>query len=164
MPLDALIMNFSWELNALFYRMQNGSVFWGHIVWLLLDMVIIFLTYKNMTKKQLIIFSLILSSFIIGLYYLFKLGFMLASVFIIDFIMALSYLLFVKKHKLHPDILSVAICILEFLGDLAAFLYYKSFSDIVLYMGLSVLILHILRMAFFLSYLYSTKKKGQHKH
>ena len=148
-PMDALILNSAWEINALLSGITHNQVFVGHIIWLSLDMVILFFSYKEKPRNQKLIFGLVHIVCIITLYILFKHGFMLHSVFLIDLLMAISYLQFVMKNKVSPNFLTFLICIFEFAGDLVAFLFYKSFEDFVLYAGLIVQVLHVIRLIFF---------------
>jgi len=119
MPYIAGILNFSWEIRALY----NSNGFWGHIMWLTLDLAIVYFSFKYIpTNKGQYIYtlSIIISTFL--LLYIFTLSNgMLFSVFIIDFIMAICFL--VDRKKLSPK-LKVPIAVTKLIGDTFAGLYY----------------------------------------
>lgn len=161
MPLDALILNSAWEITALIFDICRNDIFIGHIVWFGLDAVILFFSYKDLPPKKILIFGLVHIASILILCILFKYGFMSYSVFVIDLLMAMSYLQFVKKRKLLPCLLTFLICLCECIGDLTAFLFYQRYSSFALYIGLAVQVLHAIR--FYLLYsLFAKRKKRRH--
>ena len=161
MPMDALILNSSWELTALIFGICKNDVFIGHIVWFGLDAVILYFSYRNLPGKKILIFGAVHIACTAALCILFKHGFMLQSVFIIDLLMAVSYLQFVIRKRMRPGLLPFLICLCEFAGDLAAFLYYKPVSSVVLYTGSAVQVLHVIRFIMLL-FLPSGSNKRKH--
>ena len=118
-PYLAAAQNFSWEAVAL---IRSGG-FWGHAVWLLLDAGILFFGFRflHSLKKRCFFLAAILSLFLLfaGVFRL-ENG-MLYSSFVIDFLMAVYYL--IDRKKLSPK-LKLPIAFTKLLGDTFAGLYY----------------------------------------
>lgn len=138
-PYLAAIQNFSWETCAL---LESGG-FWGHIIWFLLDSIIIVFGFLYAhTKKAKFAYGCTL---IIGIL-LFQLIFttpngMLYSSFVIDFLMAI-YFLFSQK-QLSPS-LKLPIGITKFIGDLFAGLYYAPQSSFICMLAICVFISNVI--------------------
>lgn len=119
MPYAAGILNFGWELCAL----QYSQGFWGHILWLGLDAAIyaigFFFLQSRRHKAIYIILTYLVTA---GLWFLFdRYNGMLTTVFIIDLIMAVVFL--VERKRLSSELkISIAVC--KLLGDLFAGIYY----------------------------------------
>lgn len=126
MPYIAGVLNFAWEVCALY----NSQGFWGHVLWLSLDLIIVFWGFayiKSSVCKAGYGVSLLICTLILLYVFTFPKG-MLFSVFIIDLIMAITYLAYRKK--LSPK-LKVPIAIMKLLGDACAGLYYAPQSNLV---------------------------------
>lgn len=131
------ILNFSWELNALI--VSQG--FWGHIVWLGLDVLVVIacVAFINGLKKQLLyLAALPLGALLFYLLFRVDMG-MLMSSFVIDLIMAVCF--FVERKKLLRDG-KIIIAITKLLGDLAAVIHYAPYSIIILIIGICVFVLN----------------------
>ncbi|MBQ9931100.1 MAG: hypothetical protein IJO79_01990 [Firmicutes bacterium] len=126
MPYVAGVLNFAWEICALY----TSGGFWGHILWLGLDLVIVFFGFQFVsTKKQKTLYLAAIAIATISLFIIFRHpeG-MLVSVFVIDLIMAIYFL--IDRKKLSPK-LKVLIAVTKLLGDLFAGLYYGPLSDFI---------------------------------
>jgi len=126
MPYSAGVLNFAWEICALY----NSGGLWGHAVWLGLDIVIVFWGFRFLkTNKVRFIYAASIAVFTSILFYIFTLSNgMLISVFIIDLIMAVSFL--VDRVKLSPK-LKVPIAFTKLLGDMFAGLHYAPYCAFV---------------------------------
>ena len=137
-PLVAMCLNFAWETLAL-----SGSVFMRnyttalifHIPWFFLDliMVCLFLFYETNikeNKRPKIVFLCSYFSSILFLLALFLNGYMLLSCFIIDLIMAISFLLYICLKKLEHSWILYFVALFKLLGDMFAWLYYKEYPGI----------------------------------
>lgn len=139
MPYIAGILNFGWEACAL----QYSKGLWGHMLWLSLDMVIVYYGFRyllTLKSKMLYVGSIYL--LILVLSYVFTLADgMLISVFVIDVIMALLFLLNRKKlsHKM-----KVPIAVTKLLGDAFAGLHYASELPIIRIMAVFVLLCNLI--------------------
>ena len=135
-PYSACLCNFCWEVCALI----SSKGFWGHIIWLGLDCIIVFIVMYFGHKKRYDIFShIILGIVALSIVFKFDRG-MLLSVFAIDLGMAISFL----KHRknLSPK-LKITIAITKFLGDTFAGLFYYKYSIIILIIAVLVFIINI---------------------
>ena len=126
MPYVAGILNFGWEICAL----CNSNGFWGHILWLSLDLLIVFWgVFYLQSNYQRIIYILALTVCTVGLWYVFMIpAGMLISVFVIDLIMAINFLIQRKKLSLK---MKTPIAITKLLGDTFAGLYYAPQSNLI---------------------------------
>ena len=141
MPLIAGALNFGWEINAII----ESSGYWGHIIWLALDVVI--LTYNLYILKnnvQRIIYFAIIVLCIFMLYGVFSIRAfdgMLLSSFIIDIIMAIEYVAAVKRISPHTRTL---IGLFRLLGDGFAWIANMRLSKAVLMIGIAVLVINMI--------------------
>lgn len=133
MPYVAGVLNYAWEVNALV--VAHGL--WMYSLWFGLDLfIIIFGIYflKSVKMKSIYIISIIISTIFLKVFFSFEHG-MILSVFLIDLIMAISYLI---RYKSLSPFLKKEIAVSRFLGDFFAGLagiryspYYAIFSVIV---------------------------------
>ena len=111
-----------------------------HIVWLFLDVLIIsYNIYALQGWKKRALYSAFTGLCIITLYYVFRaplIDGMLISSFVIDIIMAVEYLVFIKKLSVRGRTL---IGCFRLLGDLFAWIGNKDYSAFVFVAGLIVL-------------------------
>lgn len=126
MPYLAGILNFAWEICALL----NSRGFWGHALWITLDIFIVFLGICfAKSNKHRVQYILSITAFTLILMYIFtNPAGMLFSVFVIDLVMAISFL--ADRKKLSPK-LKVPIAVTKLLGDAFAGLYYAPQSNLV---------------------------------
>jgi len=89
MPLDALVLNISWEASSAIYT--NGLI--GILVWLLIDILIYYYEIKVLTKekKVVMVLSTIIAYFMLYASFHLSVGYFI-SAFLIDLYMALSFL------------------------------------------------------------------------
>lgn len=142
-PLLPPVLNISWEVNALIVSLG----FWGHIVWLILDIFVFLccvMTLKN--RKSRILYSATLVFGFVMFFPLFYVNFgMLLSSFAIDIIMAICF--WVERRKLLSDG-RIIIAITKLIGDLSAMIYYAPRSEIVLIIGILVFILNVMYLIY----------------
>lgn len=138
-PYCAILMNFAWEINALI----ESEGFWGHIVWICLDSLIVIhaiVTMQGIGEKILFIFAaLILTTFLFVVFNFLPMG-MLISVFLIDLMMAILFAL-ERKQLLENGRLFIAST--KLIGDTAAAIYYAPYSFAVLVVGIAVFVINI---------------------
>lgn len=154
MPLLSGSLNFAWEINALIE--SNG--FWGHILWLVLDVAIISLNIRNLKSYKkaggYVLFTAVMT---IALWFIFRLTTvdgMLLSVFIIDLIMAVEYVVVAKKISNHSKVL---IATIKLFGDLFAWLTNLHIELYVAIIGGIVLLMNL----FYLSYCLELQKNNK---
>lgn len=133
MPYVPGVLNYAWEVNALVY--SHGV--WVYDIWWGLDMLIVFWGIYFLDSKRMkiiYIISVIMSTICLKMIFSFEYG-ALVTVFLIDLVMAISYL--VRFKSLSP-FLKKEIAIFRFLGDFFAGVagikyspYYAIFSIIV---------------------------------
>lgn len=156
MPLLAGSLNFAWELNALF---KTGG-FWGHVIWLLLDVLIISLNIRNLKSfKKIIMYIALTAGLTAALRFVFTLtdiDGMLLSVFIIDLVMATEYVVMVKNISNHTKVI---IAITKLLGDLFAWLANLHLETYVAILGGVVLLVNL----FYLLYCLELQKNNEIK-
>ena len=167
-PLTAILMNYAWELNAVI--ISRGL--WVHILWVGLDTFIFYSHYRvlyhlcrsdravknNKKKKQKkgnttaisyylnYTYLLGLVVFFIILLFIFRLkNGQLFSVFTIDLLMAVLFLLSINKLSLRGQI---PIAGIKLLGDLFAWLFYKSETPFVNVVGILVLLINTIYFLF----------------
>ena len=144
MPLLPGALNYAWETNALI--VSKGM--WGHILWLGLDTIIVLINFGNIRKKSSKILYLIgIVASTIGIAYVFRLqnvqG-MLISAFAIDLLMAISFLVCVRKVSVRGKKL---IAMLKLLGDGFACLAYVHQSGYIMITGACVFLINLAYLA-----------------
>ncbi len=149
MPCIAGCFNLAWEINAF---ISSGG-FWGHWLWLLLDICILIFTcrYLKATNRKpwlyllLILFVAIVFAFIFRVPNFYG---MLLSSFVIDLWMAVEFVICLKAI---PHYGKISIAFSKLLGDIGAAIAYSSESPFIMVAGIIV---------FFLNsyYLYSSIK------
>lgn len=115
MPYSAGVLNYAWEVNALV--VSHGL--WMYTLWFGLDLFIVaFGIYflGSAKKKGFYIISIIISTIFLRTLFSFNDG-MLITVFLIDLIMAITYLI---RFKSLSPFLKKGIALFRFLGDLFA--------------------------------------------
>lgn len=149
MPLIAGMLNFGWEICALY----SSGGYWVHVVWLILDCMI--LAYNTVIlgdyKKRLIYLALLIT-FTCLLYRVFQSASfdgMLISSFAIDAIMAIEYLVFTNKLSERGR---VTIGITRLCGDIFAWIDNMQYSTFVLIIGITVLVINLLYVSTCLYY------------
>ena len=99
MPLLAGSLNFAWEVNALFL----SNVFYGHVLWAVLDIFIIIHNVRFLEKSKRIKYLLFIAVLTFAMYGIFRIpnidGQKISS-FLLDLIMAVEYGLIVLLLKL----------------------------------------------------------------
>lgn len=156
MPLISGCLNFAWEVNALL-RSQG---YWGHILWLVLDAVILFFNLRwlrGSASRALYGAAVVIATGLLLL--LFRQpgpDWMLLSSFVIDVIMALEFLLRAKDISRHGKLLIAAA---KMLGDIGAFLGNRSAAAYVLPIGLVVLVVNLLYLSYCLEERSRVRKK-----
>lgn len=124
-PVIAMLGNFAWELNALFHYNLDISILWqGGTIWAFFDFFVIYAYLKNCIYgnrlKRIFFFLVLQLLYFCMMYIVFELGYGFPADFLIDFIMAAAFLLYLIENKIIPNNLAVAIGGAKFLGDLAA--------------------------------------------
>ncbi len=134
MPYIAGVLNFAWEFIAL--NLTKGINF-GHISWFALDLFIVFIGYRFLVeRKRKAIYLTAILIFVILLKYIFSLNNgMLISVFVIDLIMAIVYLVQIKQMSPY---LKIPVAATKLIGDLFAGLFY--FKELKLVAVITVLV------------------------
>ena len=142
MPLFSGSLNFAWEINALY---KSGMI--GRAVWAILDVVILVHNIKLLSAKKRIVYTGWAGIAAVALFFAFNsfgIKFMLVSSFVIDTVIAVEYLVFVKKIARNGKIL---IGITRTLGDAAAWLAYAKETIFAGIAGAVVLILNLLYLS-----------------
>lgn len=143
--LISIVLNFSWETNALLADIINNVNNWIHIFWFSLDLIIIILALYYLRDKSKTILTLL--SFIcitVTLYFVFKIDYgMLVSCFIIDLIMAIDFHRYFNRTDLKVDLIYIMTAVCKFFGDMFAWLCYRNYTQIVNIIGGVVLFLNI---------------------
>ena len=143
MPLIAGMLNFAWEINALV--ISRG--FYGHVLWTVLDIFIIFHNVCFLEKSKRGKYLLLTAVFVLALYGIFRVPNVdgqRISVFSIDIIMAIEYVLCAKKIARQGKI---SVGVLKLLGDLFAWLANMQSSVFVAVSGLIVVLLNLFYLA-----------------
>lgn len=155
MPLLAGSLNFAWEINALF--LSRG--FYGHVLWAVLDIFIVIHNVRFLEKSKRIKYLLFIAVLTFTLYGIFRIPNVdgeRISVFSIDLIMAVEYVLCAKQIALQGKI---SIGVLKLLGDLFAWLANMQNSVFVAVCGLIVLLLNLFYLAICLEQNSHNRKK-----
>lgn len=137
-PPIAMCLNLACEINAIIY---TGGSFWGHYLWLSLDIVIFIIALLKIRCKKLYILVCTLAILTLFLRILFTNGYMLISCFIIDLLMAVEFVISINKLSSYGKI---PIAIFKLLGDTFAWIFYMKASVIVAIIGGLVLPLNLL--------------------
>lgn len=153
-PYLAVTLNLSWEICAI---VVSGG-YWGHIAWLGLDCIILFLGFSFLEKKsqkvrflmKIVVFTIVLSAFFIPV------NGMLLSSFAIDLIMAISF--FINRKGLSP-ILKIPIAVTKLLGDVFAWIYYGPNNAIIMVIGIIVFMFNV----YYLFYCIDEKLRNSRK-
>ena len=143
MPLIAGSLNFAWEINALL--LSRG--FYGHVLWTGLDVLIVVHNVRFLEKGKRKKYLLLIVVFILVLYGMFRIPNVdgqRISVFAIDLIMAIEYVLCAKQIAPQGRI---SVGVLKLLGDLFAWLSNMQSSVFVAVCGLIVLLLNLFYLA-----------------
>lgn len=143
MPLIAGMLNFAWEINALL--LSKG--FYGHVLWTALDVFILFHNVCFLEKGKRWKYLLLIIALVLVLYGIFRIPNVdgqRISVFSIDIIMAIEYVLCAKQIA-HQG--RVTVGILKFGGDLFAWLSNMQSSLFVTVSGLIVVFLNLFYLA-----------------
>jgi len=146
-PLTAVILNFSWELNAVI----ESRGYWVHALWLSLDAVVLFLTLWSFDKRWLMmrIAIALLVVFSVALHFIFGVeNGQLISVFVIDCLMAASFFAFYSQIDIRGKVI---VAIFKLMGDLFAFLAYKNTLLFVEVAGWIVLVFNSVYLIFCLA-------------
>lgn len=149
MPYIPGVLNFSWECAALI----NSKGFYGHIIWLALDCLIIYIGFHflDQTKQKIIyIISIVVLIWVQLMVFQLAQG-MLISVFIIDLIMAICFCIDLRQISTK---FKITIAITKLLGDMFAGLYYASEGIFVTITAILVFLINI----FYLSLCFGEKK------
>jgi len=152
-PLTAICLNFAWETTALMGSIINGNfsvILLIHVVWFSLDLVMVLLymfyesgSRENREEKKHFWRAYILST--VCLTVLFRCGYMLLSCFVIDLIMAVSFVVFLIRRQCPRSWLLYLIGCTKLLGDLFAWQYYGS-KELIYLIGICVLGCNIIYM------------------
>lgn len=133
MPYVAGVLNFSWEICALYH---SGGM-WSHILWLSLDAGIVYFNFVFLStgiQRTRYAVAILICSLLLFYIFAFPMG-MLISVFVIDLIMAAVYLL--ERNNLSPR-LKVPIAVTKLIGDTFAALFYAPSSAFVAFLAVIV--------------------------
>ncbi len=139
MPYFTGCLNFAWEFRALF--LSGG--FWGHIAWLGLDVIILFMNLRSLrqTKKK-IFYGCFVFVCILAFFYISRLNKgMLISSFIIDFILSMDY--FMMRKKLYFGSMKKIIAATKLVGDFFAWMAYGPINIFIAVIGAFVFIINI---------------------
>lgn len=142
-PYIAVIANFAWEICAI----NHSNGYWGHVLWFGLDTIIFILNFmliKNSYSKVLYILSTVLLFSILSILFRGPSG-MLLSVFIIDLIMAICFL--VSTNHLSPHF-KIPIAVTKLLGDTFAGICYGSENIFVFIIAVVVFIINATYLCF----------------
>ena len=151
MPYIAGVLNFSWEICALIVFRGN----WGHVLWLLLDCVIVYFGFSYLGKvKQRLLYIISIVVITIVLFHIFKLpDGALISVFIIDLIMAID---FIVQSKALSSQFKVPIAITKLIGDLFAGIMCATSSILIAILAVLVFLCNL----FYLCYCFEEQSKN----
>lgn len=132
-PYIAGVLNFAWEACAL----QEYQGFWGHLLWMGLDFGIIYFgfIYLSSARKRVFYISSIYIAILIFAYIFTLPEGMLLSVFAIDLIMAVVFL--VDRKKLSRKC-KLPIAVTKLIGDAFAGMFYAPQSVYVACMAMLV--------------------------
>lgn len=128
MPYAAGVLNFAWEICALYWVPD----FWGYTVWLAIDLLIVYFgfRYLNGWAKRVAYFSAIVIC-TAGIFVIFNTipDGIIYSVYTIDLLMAICYL--VERKQLSP-IAKIPIAVAKLLGDFFAGILFSRYTFVVI--------------------------------
>ena len=155
MPYVSGCLNLAWEMNSIF---QPGLVL-GRLGWLILDAWIFIQNAMRLkdSKRQYILAEVIFLALVRWIFVAVPLG-MLKSVFSIDLIMAVDYIVEQKRISFHGQVLVAAT---KLLGDLCAWLYYSHESRFVILVGFLVFLCNLFYLAIAMEVNSKQKKRRQ---
>ena len=160
MPIVAGALNFAWEIHAL--RISGG--YWVHIVWLALDCIILFqnMGFLSTFRKRLLYGSCVIASIVLiyGVFSVNSFDGMLISSFVIDIIMAIEYVVVIKR--ISPRLL-ILIGVCRTLGDLFAWISNLRHSSFVAVIGALVLLVNLFYICYAIDILNYVKQKSSSK-
>lgn len=146
MPLLAGLLNLSWEVNA----MIVSAGLWGHVLWLLLDVVIYVQNLIRISRQKSRRYTcmyvsclLIMTAVLHWLFLTWSAG-MLVSCFAIDGMMACNFL---RAEKKLSDYGKISIAVTKFAGDTFAWLSYFRSSAFVRITGCIVFFMNLFYLA-----------------
>lgn len=120
MPYLSGCLNFSWEINASIMK-ATALILIGRIIWLTLDIIILFINIKHLKRRIPYIILIGFVSLILRILFINSSDSMLVSSFVIDLIMAID---FIVENNLVSKKGSVVIAITKLIGDACAGIYY----------------------------------------
>ena len=160
MPIVAGALNFAWEIHAL--RISGG--YWVHIIWLALDCIILFqnMVFLSTFRKRLLYGSCVIASIVLiyGVFSVNSFDGMLISSFVIDIIMAIEYVVVIKR--ISPRLL-ILIGVCRTLGDLFAWISNLRHSSFVAVIGALVLVVDLFYICYAIDILNYVKQKSSLK-
>ena len=141
-PTFAVILNFSWEVVSFIYDIKTfpSLTFFIHLVWLLLDVIIIVVQITKCKCNFITYLFVIPLIFIFLSVFTFENGQLVLS-FFIDIIMAILFIIQLIFNKSNNYIHCMFIGISKLLGDLFAWLTYR-YNPIVNVIGVIVLFIN----------------------
>ena len=148
-PPIAILANIAWETAAMIQDIHGQIISPIHIAWFSLDLIIV-VTYllscapAYFKHKHPIYVSFVYILCLAFFAFLFSQGGMLLSSFLIDCTMAIEYCVYSFRPQFTKHPLSIAISSTKLIGDLCAWVYYKSFSPAVFYIGPIVSLLNLI--------------------
>jgi len=137
-PLIAVVGNFSWELGA---ALTVG--YWTHVVWAALDVGILVFALRGTPKWYSRIAAVVATACLTAVYlWLFTVeNGMLYSVFAVDLLMAVCFLVYRKQLSAK---LAIPIALAKLLGDLCAGIYYGESNALIAVIASAVLLCNIM--------------------
>ncbi len=148
-PALSICMNFSWELLMILHRLGSGTISFFQLVWLLLDFFII-LTWQLYSPKRLIRVSkdlvLFAGIFLIVFFWAYIGQGWKSSVFVINLIMSVNFIVRMKRDQTHwtSNIIAVTKLLGTFSATVLNGLIYRNM--LILWLGGLCLILDIYYM------------------
>ena len=160
-PRVANMLDYSWEFVALLRDILGhcfGLSLLIHIVWFTFDTLIVYNSVVSLKQNYRKLFLFLFLPVIFGLYVWFKAeNGMLLSVFIIDVIMAVDFIVCAAKLQ-NANIYGIIIAVSKLIGDLFAWLFYRSQHPAVYYMGVAVLVCNSLYLVIVLYRFFKEKQ------
>lgn len=138
MPYIPGVVIVAWEICALY----NSGGFWGHILWLSLDLGIVYFGFryaKNLRGRLAYGTAILVTTTVLMYIFTIPDGSLISS-FILDLLIAVFYL--VDRKKLSPE-LKVPIAVTKMIGDTFAGLYYAPQSGLVAVIAIAVFVCNL---------------------